>query len=340
MSKNTQAARRVYLLSLFLLVIFYCFVAFFPFKLAPETPGNQHNGAELTAEKVLHFHSPGFAYTESPPSWLNKAIAIADFQLSLEVRASIPQQYGPARIFTLSANHSLRNVTVGQHGSSLIIRVRTQRSTLNGTPEYWIEKVFSKPGWHRIEILINASTLEIHAGDDFLLIELVQDQPFEVWDSSYRLALGNEFSGRRPWLGEIRQAVVRVGGQSFDYLLPGALQIERSYRVAAAKELSFVPFVNRRFTNTSIMDWVINFVGFIPFGWLLGMLRRPGSGILLATLLAATLSATFEAGQLLFLAGRFPAIEDLIMNTLGGFAGAWIAWKYDLSVSRRKGGVH
>lgn len=337
MSNTEPVTRRVYLLSLFLLVIFYCIVAFFPFKLAPETPGNQHNGAKLTAEKVLHFRSPGFAYTESAPTWLKKAIAIADFQLSLEVRASIPQQYGPARIFTLSANHSLRNITVGQHGSSLIIRVRTQRSTLNGTPEYWIEKVFSKPGWHRIEILISGSTLEIHAGDDSLLIDLVQDQPFEVWDSSYRLALGNEFSGRRPWLGEIRQAVVRVGDRSYDYLLPDALLIERTYRVAAAREFSFAPFVNRRFTNSNIMDWVVNFVGFIPFGWLLGMLRRPGSGILMATLLAATLSASFEASQLLFLAGRFPAIEDLIMNTLGGFAGAWMAWKYDLSVSRRKG---
>lgn len=336
MSKNTRASRRIYLLSLFLLIILYCFVAFFPFKLAPETPGNQPNGAELTAEKVLQLHAPGFAYTESPPSWVKKAIAIADFQLSLEVRASKAQQYGPARIFTLSANHSLRNITVGQQGGSLIVRVRTRRSSLNGTPDYWIDKVFSNPGWRHIEILINASTLVIHAGDDSLLIDLVQDHPFDVWDSSYRLALGNEFSGRRPWLGEIRKAVVRVGDRSYDYLLPGALQIESSYRVAAARELSFVPFVNRRFTNSSIMDWVVNFVGFIPFGWLLGMLRRPGSGMLLATLLAAALSATFEVSQLLFLAGRFPAIEDLIMNTLGGFAGAWIAWRYDLSVSRRK----
>ena len=83
------------------------------------------------------------------------------------------------------------------------------------------------------------------------------------------------------------------------------------------------------------MDWAINFLGFAQFGWLVGMLRRPGSGILLATLLAAAMSATIETGQLLFLVDRFPSTVDLILNTLGASEGAWIAGNFDLIVSRR-----
>ncbi len=83
------------------------------------------------------------------------------------------------------------------------------------------------------------------------------------------------------------------------------------------------------------MDWVINFLGFVPFGWLVGMLRRPGSAILLATLLAAAMSATIETAQLLFLVDRFPSTVDLLLNTLGASVGAWIAMNFDISVSRR-----
>jgi VanZ family protein len=95
-------------------------------------------------------------------------------------------------------------------------------------------------------------------------------------------------------------------------------------------------FSTQAVKNATLMDWAINFLGFVPFGWLVGMLRRPRSGIILATFLAAVMSVTIEASQLLFLADRSPSTVDLLLNTLGASVGAWIAMNFDLSVSRRQ----
>lgn len=327
--------RRVCLALLLLLVVFYGFVGFYPFKLAPPPSGQQENGAELMPGTGLQFRSPGIARTLAAPDWLQSVIATSNFKLSLEVRANDREQYGPARIFTVSASPDLRNITVGQVGSNLSVRVRTQRTSLNGTPEYLIRNVFSGAGWHRIEILVTGKLLEIHVDGDSPVIERLTDQPLDVWDSGYRLALGNELTGDRPWLGEIRKAVVRVGDQSFNYLSPGSLHIAKKYSVTTAKMAHFLLFSKLQFNNATLMDWVINFLGFMPFGWLVGMLRRPRSGILPATLLAAAMSATIETGQLLFLVDRFPSTLDLILNTLGASVGAWIARDFELSLNRR-----
>lgn len=335
MTRAVPGIRRVCLTLALLLAGVYFFVGFYPFKLAPPSSGQLENGAELKLGTGLQFRSPGIASTLAPPAWLQKVIATSDFNLSLEVRATDRKQYGPARIFTVSASPDLRNITVGQHGSSLSVRVRTQRTSLNGTPDYQIKNVFSEPGWRRIEIFITGKTLEIHVDGDLPVIERLTDQPLDVWDSSYRLALGNELTGDRPWLGEVRKAVVRVGDQSFNYLSPGALLIAKKYSVTTAKMAHFLLFSKLQFNNATLMDWAINFLGFVPFGWLVGMLRRPRSGILPATLLAVAMSATIETGQLLFLVDRFPSTVDLILNTLGASVGAWIAGNFDLIVSRR-----
>ena len=335
MTMVAPGIRRVYFALVLLLVIIYCIVGFYPFKLAPPSSGQQENGAELMPGSGLQFRSPGIARTLAAPAWLQTVIATSDFKLSLEVRATDREQYGPARIFTVSASPDLRNITVGQQGSSLSVRVRTQRTSLNGTPEYLIKNVFSESGWRRIEILVSGKTLEIHVDGDSPVFERLTDRALDVWDSGYRLALGNELTGDRPWLGEIREAVVRVGDQSFNYLAPGALHIEKKFSVTTAKMAHFLLFTKQQFNNTNLMDWVINFLGFVPFGWLVGMLRRPRPAILLATLLAAAMSATIETAQLLFLVDRFPSTVDLLLNTLGASVGAWIAMNFDLSVSRR-----
>ena len=336
MTMVTPGLRRIYFALVLLLVVVYGIVGFYPFKLAPPSSGQQENGAELMPGAGLKFRSPGIARTLAAPAWLQKVIATSDFKLSLEVRATNREQYGPARIFTVSASPSLRNITVGQTGSSLSVRVRTQRTSLNGTPGYLIKNVFSEPGWRRIEIFVNGKMLEIHVDEDLPVIERLTDRALDVWDSGYRLALGNELTGDRPWLGEIRKAVVRVSDQSFDYLAPDALHIAKKYSVTTAKMAHFLLFTKQQFNNVTLMDWVINFLGFAPFGWLVGMLRRPRSGIFLATLLAAVMSATIESSQLLFLADRNPSTVDFLLNMLGATAGAWIAWNFDLSVARRQ----
>ncbi|MEA3437219.1 MAG: hypothetical protein U9R43_12195, partial [Thermodesulfobacteriota bacterium] len=205
MAMITQKTRQVYLTSMLLLVVVYFIIGFYPFKFLALSVGQHDNGAEFTPEGSLHFRSPGIAQTLTAPAWLQKAITKSDFELSLEVRTTDQEQYGPARIFTLSENPSHRNITVGQEGTNLIVRVRTQRTSLNGTPDYLIKKFFLESGWHSIDVLVTGKTLEIHVDEDSLVIERLTDQALDAWDSGYRLALGNELTGDRPWLGEIRK---------------------------------------------------------------------------------------------------------------------------------------
>ncbi|MCQ9370139.1 VanZ family protein [Corynebacterium sp. 35RC1] len=74
-------------------------------------------------------------------------------------------------------------------------------------------------------------------------------------------------------------------------------------------------------------DWFIpafgyggNFLLFVPFGLLLGSRMKVG----LATATAAITSLGFEVLQYVFALG-YSDIDDLLMNTLGGFVGAVIA---------------
>ena len=103
--------RRVYLSLVLLLAGVYCFVGFYPFKLAPPTSGEQENGAEMVPGAGLQFRSPGIARTLTAPAWLQNVIAASDFKLSLEVRTTDREQHGPARIFTVSASPSLSAIS-------------------------------------------------------------------------------------------------------------------------------------------------------------------------------------------------------------------------------------
>jgi hypothetical protein len=179
--------------------------------------------------------------------------------------------------------------------------------------------------WHKIDVRIKPGNIEIRVDGDTSVIAAMPDQPLEDWDPDFRIALGNELSGDYPWLGEIRKAVVRVGDRSFDYLTSGALQFPERFTLKDYHEWKFVPFVDVPYVRAALQDWVINLLGFVPFGWLVVMLRRPRPRVSLAILLSAGVSIAIEAGQLSVFADRFPSTEDIIMNTLGAALGAWVA---------------
>ena len=105
----------------------------------------------------------------------------------------------------------------------------------------------------------------------------------------------------------------------------GALRFPEQFTLKNYHALKVVPFIDVQYVSVAMRDWTVKLLGFVPFGWLVVMLRRPHSGIFLAIMLSAGLSTTIEAGQLLVFADRFPSTEDIIMNTLGAALGAWLA---------------
>jgi glycopeptide antibiotics resistance protein len=76
-----------------------------------------------------------------------------------------------------------------------------------------------------------------------------------------------------------------------------------------------------------VRDKMFNIVMFLPFGALFAIVIGSGaeskSTLLKTTLLAAFLGLIIETLQY-YLPERHPTASDLLMNTLGGFLGAWL----------------
>ena len=118
------------------------------------------------------------------------------------------RQDGPARIVTLSRDSGARNFTLGQENGSVQVRLRTSKTSTNGIPavtskdrslkEELMHVVYARDRAGKVSIYVNGRLNQqgIVVGD------------FSGWNDQYRLALGNELSGDRPWLGELHRVAV------------------------------------------------------------------------------------------------------------------------------------
>lgn len=283
----------------------------------------ENAGAEFSAEG-LHFATPGIAFLPNPPVWLPKAIEASSLDVELKVRPAHTQQYGPARIFTISKDIRERNLTIGQQGSDLILRVRRSDTNLNGLPSYKLKNVFSTPGTRHISLRLGRGTLKVRINGKETISAALPQGAFSQWSPNYKLAFGNELTFNRPWLGNIYQATVGLYNETINYIEPETLYIPSHFEIMHERYFSLTPFAAHHFASlNSYVDWVINFTGFFVLGLLIIFVRGRTSSVLVATLLCAALSLSIEVGQLFF-EGRVSSPADLILNTMGGLFGAWI----------------
>jgi hypothetical protein len=117
-------------------------------------------------------------------------------------------QKGPARIVTISSGPSNRNVTIGQEGDQYQVRCRSTRTDANGLPDIKATHGSVELRWTHLVFTAErsgAATFYVN-GEAQATADLGGD--FSNWDEGYRLAIGNETSGDRPWLGSIRQVAI------------------------------------------------------------------------------------------------------------------------------------
>jgi len=304
-----------------LLLLAYVVVALEPFHWNP--PRRVENRAAITASGAIRFPAPGLARTAAAPAWLDKAIRLDSLKVRLRARSLSPRQFGPARLFTISSDWYLRNLTIAQDVSDLVLRLRTPETSLNGKPPYVIPGVFETSDWREIELTVRPGAIALKVDGQTVLSECLPKRPLMNWDRGFRLALGNELIGRRPWLGEISQATVLVGDDQIDYLSEGRMQIPSHYWEGLTFQhiYPFTDFTQRR---KALPDVVFNFAGFVPLGFVLVMVRGGRGSLLLAVVVCAVTSLGVECTQLCF-DGRFPSVADWVLNVLGASLGAWIA---------------
>ncbi|MFZ0546727.1 MAG: FG-GAP-like repeat-containing protein [Candidatus Promineifilaceae bacterium] len=138
----------------------------------------------------------------SSPTRLINALTDSD-EITLEawVIPNDTSQNGPARIVTLSQDAFLRNYTLGQEFNTFEIRLRTTATDNNGFP------VLTSPSGSAATNLTHVvytrranGQVRLYINNNVAATE-TRDGDFSNWASQYKLALANELTLDRPWLG-------------------------------------------------------------------------------------------------------------------------------------------
>ena len=306
------------------LVIAYATLLLYPFRWQP--PSLVENGVQKSPG-LLTFAKPGIAYTAQAPSWLLEAIRSNQISIDLRLRSLAARQRGPARIFSISEDIHARNLTIGQDGTDLVIRVRTPRTDENGIPPFVVPNALEPGVWHDIHVSIDQGRILVSVNGETIHDQDLPRSPLETWDRSFPLALGNELTGNRPWLGEIETAQVRVGPEETEYAEGSSLVVPRRYWVFHGRRPNFLPM-----SQTTVRDAVQNILLFTPLGFLLGLgkgrsILRRGLWTIAA---AAAISVPLEVLQLPFV-GRHSSATDVVLN----LAGALIGYVFAVAIRER-----
>jgi len=309
----------------------YAFASLEPFDW--QLPRQVANRAEQTPDG-WRFAAPGIALAPPPHDWLEAARAAETLELSLTVRPHSATQAGPARILTISRDTHMRNLTLGQEDDDLVLRLRTEDTDLNGLiagePFARVEDVFRSGRWLTIDLRIEPGRLSIAVDGRPAPALALPPRVLATWEPAFALALGNETTCDRSWLGEIRAAVVRVPGGHRDYARAGIVRSPASCWVIGYPP-ALVPF--RPFLPE---DALWNVLMYVPLGLLFGLIMRHRGRFALVrgVPLIAGISVSFETAQLL-VESRFTSIDDVLCNTLGGGLGIALALALTKSWSAR-----
>lgn len=305
---------------LVLLALGYCVVAFYPYQLT--WPEYARNGARWLPDGSLRFETPGVALEKGEPFPTRDLKPGESVQVVVEASSFAAKQTGPARIASFSWNSELRNLTIGQERSDLVVRVRRLHSDLNGQPSLVVPGVFAAPGWHKIETNVLPDSVEVKVDGSTRVVTSNSPQSIASWDCTYPWVFGNERTGDRPWQGEIRRAEICVDGEAVDVLRADRLSVPDRYWIRAWSTL-----VNpRELVSSTPTDMLVNLLGLIPFGVLLAWLRSPVMSATTAVIFAAMFSLSLEMGQILF-QSRYTSLIDVLCNVGGAFMGYTAARK-------------
>jgi hypothetical protein len=166
------------------------------------------NGAEAVPGGGVRFESPGIALAKEPLDWLEHAASTETLSLSLRFRSDVARQTGPARIISLSKDAFERDLTVAQDRRDLVLRIRLPGTDRNGLvdnlPVARVRDVFPTPGFVDLTMSIEPGTLRLTLDGEQILEDSLPPSALDGWDLSYGLALGNELTYDRPWIGEIQ----------------------------------------------------------------------------------------------------------------------------------------
>lgn len=312
-------------LLLFLIICGYWFVGFYPLNPLPV----HTNDAYINDHSALSLGHRGIAYTEFAPQWLTTAIETGELELTFELLPKDTVQKH-ATIFTIGNDQKSRNLVLSQYEQSLIIQRRKNSDPKAKLKSHYIGRAFKDDATTNIKLVLKADEIDVYVNGKQRIHTPTDDDSFKNWARDQRVALGNIPEFGQPWRGEIRQAQVRAGDKTVDYLSPGTLSIPATYQFI--RERSWNAFLDTNIyplNKATIRDFIINFFGFIPLGFIIVAMSRSHHKITRAVFVCFFVTASIEGIQVL-LPYRVPSIYDVTLNVAGGLVGAWLAaiWVY------------
>lgn len=267
----------------------------------------------------VSFRATGIARSDGHPAWIAGARRSDSLDIRLRVRATDRLQHGPARLLTVSKDPWHRNLTIGQDGGDLVLRLRTPWSDTNGMPEIHVSRVFDLPAWVDVRVVVEPESLRVLVDGERRLERALPPHALAPWDPAYAVALGNELTYDRPWIGDIEHAIIAIPDTAIDYagrdgpvVLP-----ERLWLLHRPPQL--IPL-----RGASPWESALNVLFYVPLGVLLGSVRLRRRYLLPRILAAVALSAGLETLQLL-IPSRQPSVNDVIMNAAGAALGLLFA---------------
>ena len=162
-----------------------------------------NTGSVTRSDGTLSINSPTIISSGQPASKLSDAIT-ASQELTIEawVASNNLNQFGPARIATLSSNTSNRNFTLGQLGDEFQIRLRTTTTGTNG-----VDQTVTSTSDAASTSLAHVVYTRDPSGVARLYVDGVEIATESIgglldnWDPNFAFALGAELSSERPFLG-------------------------------------------------------------------------------------------------------------------------------------------
>lgn len=176
------------------------------------------------------------------------------YSLELWIAPANTTQDGPARIVSYSRNNGNRNFMLGQTQYQYIARNRTydDATSNNGTPEmetYDVDQDAQSTLQHVVLTYdqINGRVIYVDGRwtDDF---DEVAAGRLWNWDPNHRLVMGDEVSGGRDWLGQIRFAAV------YDRALTEA-NVRQNYDAGIGKRVTLAFNVSEWTGGTSFIEF-------------------------------------------------------------------------------------
>jgi hypothetical protein len=183
--------------------------------------------------------------------------ATNEITLEAWIKPASAEQTGPVRILTLSADPFLRNFTLGQEFGLYEVRLRTTATSENGMPALSSPDGMAQTDLTHVVYTRNSGGLAKFYLNGVEVASATISGDLSTWDPSFRLALANELTVDRPWLGEFHLVAIYNRALSSQEVMqnfqvrPGGGDASRLYLPTILRSLGALLLPNRDETRVS-----------------------------------------------------------------------------------------